>query len=159
MTVIVRDAANVARTIAAFQVRDGGNVARNISEIRVRDSNNVSRIVYMSVSPLTGSISPNPVSQVSYSSNTIGSPTVTATPSGGLAPYTYSWTLVSWDNPISPPTITSNTAAMTSFIQANCLPNETSAALFRCTIIDSVGQTATPTVDCYWTYIDSSIPP
>lgn len=68
-------------------------------------------------------------------SSTGSTANVTATPSGGLAPYTYSWTRISGSG------INANTpsSATTSFQATGLSEDETRTATFRCTCTDSLG--------------------
>lgn len=79
----------------------------------------------------------------SASSSSLGSLTtnsVTVTPSGGTAPYTYAWAFVDGDAGI---TINSPTSATTSF---SADPAGASlAATYRCTVTDSAGSPLTAT--------------
>jgi hypothetical protein len=71
-------------------------------------------------------------------SQTTGS--VTVTPSGGTAPYTYAWTWASGGASI---TITSATAATTTFSAATLAIGETRSGQARCTVTDNVSATYT----------------
>lgn len=79
-------------------------------------------------------------------------PTVTAMPSGGLGPFTYAWTKTSGTTA----TITSPTAATTSFAKTSIPPGSTLySATFQCLCTDSTGQTAT--ASCTATFRNSAI--
>jgi hypothetical protein len=69
----------------------------------------------------------------------------TVTTNGGLAPYTYSWTRLSgsYGSPISA------TSATTAFI-ANPPSGSIRTSVFRCTVTDSLGSTATADVTVYF---------
>jgi hypothetical protein len=72
---------------------------------------------------------------------------VLATPSGGIAPYTYAWTQVgttpyTW-------TINSPAAASTSFTAGTVGAGVSTEAEFKVTVTDSGGQTATATVTAF----------
>ena len=66
---------------------------------------------------------------------------VTVTPSGGLAPYTYAWSLVSGASA----TAQSPTFATTTF-RANVGPSDSVVSTFACLVTDSLGQNSAPTV-------------
>lgn len=68
---------------------------------------------------------------------TINTTAVTATPTGGTAPFTYAWVRQSGD------TITANqpTSAVCSFQAASMAVDEVRTAVFRCTCTDSFGNT------------------
>lgn len=79
----------------------------------------------------------------SSSSITVYSSYVTVTPSGGTAPYSYSWSKVSGD------AITANapTSATTNF-SANLAPGDFLSAVFKCAVTDAAGVSAdSPTVN------------
>lgn len=79
----------------------------------------------------------------SAASSDIGSQTtnsVTVTPSGGTAPYTYAWAFVDGDAGIS---INSPTSATTSF--SGDPVGTALAATYRCTVTDSAGSPLTAT--------------
>ena len=69
----------------------------------------------------------------------------TATPSGGLAPYTYSWTIYDAHGATGAPTATSSTSATTTFNATIGGPGEVWAGTFRCRVRDSAGRS----VDVY----------
>jgi hypothetical protein len=69
----------------------------------------------------------------------------TATPSGGLAPYTYDWTIYDAHGATGAPTATSPTSATTTFNATIGGPGEVWAGTFRCRVRDSAGRS----VDVY----------
>ena len=139
MTMIVRDDGGTPRTITAIQVRDGTNTPRDISEMYVRDSNAVSRLVFSLASPLSLAITPGAVGGLAYGSGTVTTDAATATPTGGVAPYTYAWTVVSHSN-ATPPAANSPASNISTFTQTAVV--ETDDAVFRCTVTDDNGATA-----------------
>lgn len=145
MTVIVRDATNTPRTITDIIVRDGTNTPRTISEIRVRDSNNVSRVVYTTGGggALSLSITPEEVTGYGSGTGTAQTEFATATPSGGVSPYTYEWALVSYTGPgtvsADNPTDDMSSFTLTGFTGLK-------SAIFQCTVTDDVSATATAQV-------------
>jgi hypothetical protein len=75
---------------------------------------------------------------------TITSNSTTVTPNGGTSPYTYSWSKVSGDTL----TVTSPTAATTTFSTSGLGEGNFVAATYRCTVTDSTTPTAlTATAD------------
>lgn len=101
--------------------------------------------------PLSVSIAPDPATGAGSGggSETVTSELATATPSGGLAPYTYAWTHVSGDAAI---TITSDTSQSTTFSKF-MTPGASTSAVKRCTVTDAYGQTASDDVDVELTNI------
>lgn len=88
--------------------------------------------------PLSAAITPSVVAGSVTGAGTATSNAATATPTGGGAPYTYSWARVGGvsGSPNSP------TSATTTFSKTLGNGDETSE-LFRCTVTDSFGTTAT----------------
>jgi len=152
VTTIIRDATNTARTITAVQVRDATNTPRTISEIWARDSNNVSRLVFSIASPMTASASPETVFGFSGGSGLATTDSTTVTPSGGTAPYSYAWTLLTFDN-ATPPSADLPTAATTTFTQTGIGPSENYSATWQCEVTDSSPSpyTALAYVSSFWT--------
>jgi len=148
---IIRDATNTARTITAVQVRDATNTPRTISEIWVRDSNNVPRLVFSIAPPMTASASPETVFGFSNGSGVATTDATTVTPSGGTAPYTYSWTVLSFDN-ATPPTADTPNAATTTFTQTGIGIGESYSATWQCEVTDSSPSpyTAVANVSSFW---------
>lgn len=93
--------------------------------------------------PLNASVSPSSVSGSRATGGTCVSGTAAATGTGGSTPYTYAWTYVSGDSGIS---CNSSTASATTFqaLVSSSIPSRT--AVWRCTITDSLGATATADV-------------
>jgi hypothetical protein len=149
--IIVRDGTNTARTITEIQVRDGTNTARDISEIRVRDSNNVSRIVFSLAPDLSASASPETVyGAASLSTVTTGATVVT--PVGGTAPYTYAWSLETYDGPVAP-VANSPTSNTTTFTQSSIAPGDSYSATWNCAVTDDDGVTVGAAAYSFWTHI------
>jgi len=67
---------------------------------------------------------------------------VVATPTGGTAPYTHSWTLVSYTSLAAPPTADSPTADTTLFTQTGIDPSTTVSAVWTADVEDDDGNTA-----------------
>ena len=63
---------------------------------------------------------------------------VTATPTDGIAPYTYQWSYVSGDATTS---CTSATASTTTFSRTGTAPAGPYNAVWKCTVTDSAGNT------------------
>jgi hypothetical protein len=95
------------------------------------------------IEPLTLSVSPNPVVETSGGSPTTQtvSGTATATPAGGLGPFTYAWAHVSGDTM----TIT-NGATATATFSKTLAGGASASGVFAVTGTDAAGQTATVNV-------------
>lgn len=151
MTTIIRDSAGTARTITAIQVRDASNTPQDISELWVRDSNNVPRLVFSVAPPMTAAAAPSTVSGFTLGTGLATTGNTTVTPTGGTAPYSYAWSLISYDNS-TPPTAGSPTAATTNFTQTNIGIGQDFSATWRCTVTDSSPSpyTAPADVQAFW---------
>lgn len=132
------DAGSVLRTITKCRVLDGGTL-RNILRMKVLDADGVTlRTVATFAQPLSVEISytVNATPIYDASAEVIGwnvAVAATATPTGGLGPYTYAWTAPpGWS--VSPPNSASTSISGTS--------GHPPAASFSVTVNDSSGQTA-----------------
>lgn len=90
----LRDGGGILRTILRVRMRDSGNTLRTIQDIKMRDGGSTLRVVftYLSVTLNTYYVSKTQSSTTQPVSLTTS--VVTGTLSGGIAPYTYTWTLV-----------------------------------------------------------------
>jgi hypothetical protein len=96
--------------------------------------------------PLSVSVSP-PSASATVSSHlpAVGTVYVSATPAGGLAPYTYAWGVIPDIGP--PPTVGAPTSANTYAYQS--IPSGTQyESSLQVTVTDSLGQTASATCPC-----------
>lgn len=93
---------------------------------------------------LTASASPTFVSKLdSLGAGSKTTDSTTVTPSGGVAPYTYSWAKKSGDT-IAPDSASAATTTFTGTVTAGAF----ASAVYTCTVTDSTGGTAlTTTVD------------
>ena len=91
---------------------------------------------------LTATASKSSVVGTRVGAGTATTATVTITPAGGTAPYTYAWANKSGDT-IAP---TAATSATTAF-SASVIVGETKSAVYTCTVTDSAGSPATYLVD------------
>lgn len=87
--------------------------------------------------PVSASASPAEPNVSAWSSGSATLTTsTTVTPSGGMAPYTYSWAKLSGSGSVSP----TNTA--TTNFTATVAPGVFTSGVFRCTVTDSLGGSA-----------------
>lgn len=102
--------------------------------------------------PLTASLTATPT-DVLVSSNTIGygSSILTATPSGGVAPYTYSHAITDHLGSVSPSLSTPTMA--TTYLNGGAYYTTTDEVAVTVTITDAIGQTATASVGVQFTNI------
>lgn len=104
------------------------------------------------VAPYTAlTISPSFVSASSFTSDTSTTDTATATPNGGLGPFTYSWVLVS-STDLTGITINSPSMSGTTFT-ATLTSGGVGGfgdATFRCTATDALGTSQTATVAAHF---------
>lgn len=156
MTLVIRDATNTPRTITAIQVRDGDNIARDITELWARDTNNVPRLIFSTGPALSASAAPEAVGGVSYGDGIVTTNATTVTATGGVAPYTYLWTVVSWTNLNGPPTANSSTSATTTFTQTAVAEDD--SAVFRCTVTDDASTTVTVDVSAFFQNVTPPFP-
>jgi hypothetical protein len=147
----IRDAAGTLRTITQVKVRDGGNTLRTCSFVKVRDTTNTLRTVYSTGAALSASASPSFTFGITLGTGTAVTDSTTVTPSGGTAPYTYAWTVLSYTHPTTSPTINNPTSATTAFTQTGIVPGGGYGAVMRCTVTDAAAATTTVDVDASFT--------
>jgi hypothetical protein len=99
------------------------------------------RQYYVGVDPFTITFEPSSLFASSFSNRTVTG-SVSTIVSGGLAPFTYSWTVVSFTAPVSP-LVASPTLAATNLTQTGVQPDSFEDAVFRVSVTDTVGQTGT----------------
>lgn len=145
MTLHIRDAAGASHVVDGVFFRDADGDLQTIDAIRVRDTGGVSRLIYSTAPDLTLICAPDNVIGGTFGSGTATTDESVATPTGGTAPYTYAWTLISYTAGV-PPTIDSPSADTTTFTQTGIGPGDGFFAVFRCTVTDDDSNTATADV-------------
>jgi hypothetical protein len=147
----LRDSGGTLRTITQLRMRDSGGTLRTISRVRLRDANNVLRIVYepSGASAFTAGASNSVVSGHTLGTGTATTNTTTVTPTGGTAPYTYAWARLSYTAGVAP-TATASTAATTAFTQTGMALGGEYTSMWRCTVTDALGLTATADVEAFF---------
>lgn len=106
-------------------------------------------------SGLSVSVSPTEASKTQGTTSgakTVTSPTVTAEAAGGTGPYSYAWARHAGSEAI---TAATPTAASTTF-SASMQPDTVLEAIFRMTVTDAAGSTATVDVPVYLHLVDFS---
>lgn len=139
MTLKLKDAAGTVRTIKRLSIKDNGGTVRILQQLSLKDAGGTLRAIFAS---MTAAASP---SNVDFTAGTpipvnVTTNSTTATPTGGIGPYTYSWAITeilggTWQ-------IDSPTAATTTFTCLHVSPGEFNSATAECTVTDSVGSTA-----------------
>jgi len=128
------------------------NATKTVRRIEVYDG--AWKVGHSFIGPVSLSISPTEVSAEGDGGGlrNLETPLVSATPSGGLGPFTYAWTRTGGTTASA----TSPAAANTSFLKTSVPPGSTPfTATFQCLCTDSLGQTATAT--CTATFRNSLI--
>lgn len=124
------------RTITKAYVKQAG-VLRAIRTIKVQDGGTL-RTVATFADPL--SVFVTDTGKVA-SSSTMTTDPATASPSGGFAPYTYAWTLVT-NGGGAASTANTPTLASTTFTKTGLSPGSDITDVWRCTVTDALGNTA-----------------
>ena len=146
-TSIAVDSASAATTTFTGTSLASGSTYTAVFRCTVTDNVAATKTVDVNVeiirSAFTASASPTSLYKSTLTSSATTSST-TVTPSGGTAPYTYSWAKVSGDTV----TITSPTAATTTFSKSGMGVGDTFSGTYRCTVTDSTsGTPLTATAD------------
>jgi hypothetical protein len=144
MTISVH-VAGATKAVAAAAFRDADNVSRVVALGKIRDAGNVSRTIFSALASAgSGSIALSTTSVFGHVNTGISvavqTGEVTATPSGGVEPYTYLWTRT--DSALGTWSITAPTSPATRFFGGNCGPGDALNATFHCTVTDAAGNTA-----------------
>lgn len=139
-------------------IREGGT-SQPITRITVQDGNSprvlrkaslfsggTLHLVYNAASALSLSVSPDTTGgHPPRGSNTAVTPSVTATPAGGLGPYSYSWQITSFAGSV--PSISNQSFATTVFFQSGLSQFDNNQCVFTCVVTDSLGATASASVE------------
>ena len=138
------------RTITRLSVRVGG-VLRPLKTLKIMDDGTL-RTVASFVPPMSVAISPTSTSgqTASPSAGMVETSPVVCAPTGGQAPFTYQWSLVSG----AVVNITTPTNASTTFSYP--MFNSTRSGTARCQVTDSLGTIAQADVSFTLTHFASS---
>ncbi len=110
------------------------------------------RLYFIGADPMSVSIGPTDFT--SFQNSTV-SGTLSSLVTGGLAPFTYVWSVVSFTAG-SPPSFGSPTSASTSVSQTGVMPSGIEFAQIMVTVTDSAGQNASASKSASFTNIDFS---
>lgn len=149
MTFRIQDAGTL-RTITKGTVRVAG-INRPLKTIKVQDGGSL-RLVATFADPLSVTAGGGLAAGASSSLTTNS---VTATPSGGFAPYTYAWTLIT-NGGRNASTAGSPTSATTTFTKTGLINGDSIDDTWRVTVTDSIGQTATADTTASFIYISGA---
>lgn len=135
----------VLRTISNGYVRVGGQRKR-LTAIKARSGGSLRTIVQFA-DPLSVNITPTTISGAVIGSGTqpVTTDAATATPTGGLGPFTYAWTVIAG----APITINNSTSASTTATKS-VGPGDSETGTLQVTVTDAIGQTATDTIDAFF---------
>lgn len=149
MTIKVHSASGV-KGVNSIRVR-GATGTQRAARIKIRTGLGVGALdqVFTGVAPM--SVAP---ASGFYDFSAFENPTVTGTVaaavSGGLAPFTYSWSVIAFDGPSSP-SFSASTAATTNITQTGLAPNQLATVTLQVVVTDSTGQTASVQFLAYFT--------
>lgn len=134
------------RTITTAWAYHGG-ILRRLRKAQVLEDDTL-RTVATFAAPLSVSISPDLVFGYEEAASTVTTSSATAVPSGGSAPFTYAWEIVT-SSGFTPSTANSPSSATTTF--SKVMAPTTNEDTWRVTVTDSFGTTATDTVIAQFT--------
>jgi hypothetical protein len=130
-----------ARTVTRLHVVSGGAV-RRVVRGRVMDGSNLSTF-YRAGAEMTADASPQDlVGRIDIGAEAVTPPT-TVYPTGGQGPYTYSWTVPTYQG--AQPVAELPNQATTVFSQL-IQPSQVNSATAECLVTDATGRTATTIV-------------
>lgn len=140
MSLKILDATGALRTIKRLSIKDQTGAVRVLKKLNIKDAGGVLRPVFSGV---TVGVSPSFIT----GGDTSGSPiditttgSTTATPTGGVPPYTYAWAITDASTPnwyVNAPG-SATTAATCQFV----VPGGFETANIHCTVTDSIGTIA-----------------
>jgi hypothetical protein len=131
------------RTINKWQIRQG-NAWRTVKRAQTFVGG-IWREFYVQENPINITILPSPVTSQPAANLFYLDALVSAFVAGGTSPFTYVWSVDSFDTP-SIPTILNGTTASPTFRAFDIGPGDTHGAIFRVTVTDNLGLTATKDV-------------
>lgn len=138
MTLKFKDDGGTDHTITAVMFMDDDGVDRTLEKI-VLGSN----IIFSLAPDISVAVSPDVVGADAAGTGSATTVSVTATPTGGTAPYAYAWTLESIAG--GSPTVNIPTSATTSFSITGISTGDYCTSIARCTVTDADSFTASGT--------------
>lgn len=98
----IRDQTGTLRTVTRIRMRDQTGTLQTIQRIRMRDQTNTLRTVYQYLSVTLDTYYEYQSDSGPAATGSVTSDTITGTPTGGTAPYTYLWEYVSGPLSVGP---------------------------------------------------------
>lgn len=145
MTVSVRQAGALFAA-SNIRIKVGGLLKTVISgRVMVADA---LKTFYAVSSELSLAVSPDSRLAVGFTA-TATSAAFTATPTGGIAPYSYAWSIVSYEGAL--PTALNPSFASSGFRQTGLGIGDSNLCAIRCDVTDSIGTTAFDTAQVTFT--------
>ncbi len=144
-TLITADSASAATTTFTGTPLVNNTTYDAVFRCTVTDSAAATKTVDVTVSITRAAmfLTASPASLAKFgTTSTLTTDSTTATPTGGVAPYTYAWAKVSG----ATLTVTASTSATTAFQATGLAVGEARDATYRCTVTDSTAATATADV-------------
>jgi hypothetical protein len=130
-----KDGDGTIRTASALKFMDAGRTIHSARTIKFKDATTL-RTIATFTTPMTVSVS-SPYLLASGAGSSVTTDALTATPTGGTAPYTYLWSRV------GSCTITNTTSASTTFSEFGLGFSEDRISTVTVTATDSAGQSNT----------------
>lgn len=145
MPISIWDAGGVLREATRLSLWDGARLVP-AKILKAMDDTATLRTVGTFAGTLAATIIPSPVTRtvVGAPGSSVTTGLVTATPTGGLTPYTYAWTCTSHSNPTAP-SIAAPSNASTTFTQTDA--DFTNTATFQCVVTDFSGASVSVSVN------------
>jgi len=138
MSLKIKDATGTVRTIKRLSIKDNGGTLRVLQQLSLKDASGTLRPIFTG---MTAAAAPDTISGTGASPGLVNITTssTTATPTGGIGPYNFNWSLTPdmgyW-------TIDSPTAATTTATAHYVSSGELVSASLSCQVTDSIGSTA-----------------
>jgi hypothetical protein len=136
----VKDGSGTLRPLKTLKLMDTGGTVRFMKTLKVKDAGGTLRLVQTFAPPMTAAMDTGTV-HGSGRTSAVRSGAATLTPTGGLAPYTYSWVVGTGSASIDHATM-----ATTTFVESGLGTGEERFSTAACTVTDAALQTASASV-------------